>query len=559
MGKAKVWLQHYPKGVPADITDQASAYSSLVQMFDESCRQYADRYAYQSMGAAITYAELHHHVEALAAWLQHNGVKKGDRVALMMPNLMQYPVALFAVLRVGAIVVNINPLYTPHELEHQLRDCGATTIFIAENFAHTLQKVVEHTDIKRVVVTGIGDMLGGLKGRVTNFVVRHVKKMVPAWTLPNHIRFNDALTQGTGLTTLPVALTHDDIAFLQYTGGTTGVAKGAILTHGNVVANVCQACAWLQPYIDLSKPECIVTALPLYHIFALTANCLVFMRIGAKNLLIVNARDIPSLVKELARNRFTAITGVNTLFSALLNHPDFKTLDFSKLKFALGGGMAVQQAVSERWLRTTGKPIAQAYGLTETSPAATINPLDQTEFTGSIGLPVPSTDIVVRDIADNRLAVGESGELCIKGPQVTPGYWQRPEETALAFDTEGYLRTGDIGYMDAQGYFYILDRKKDMILVSGFNVYPNEVEAAAAEHPDIIEAAAIGVPDARSGEVVKLFVIARRPDLTAEEVIAHCRGLLSGYKVPKHVEFRETLPRTNVGKILRRQLKEEAS
>lgn len=557
--RSKVWLQHYPEGVPADITDQALACSSLVQVFDEACSQYADRYAYQSMGAAITYDELNHYVHAVAAWLQSQGVKKGDRVALMMPNLIQYPVSLFAVLRAGAIAVNVNPLYTPHELEHQLRDSGADTIIIAENFVHTLEKVLDRTDVHRVIVTGIGDMLGGLKGVVTNLVVRHVKKMVPAWKLDGTVRFMDMIRQGADLTFNPVPLGHDDIALLQYTGGTTGRAKGAILTHGNLVSNLCQACAWVMPHIDPDKPECIVTALPLYHIFALTANCLVFLRLGAKNLLIVNARDIPSLVKEMASNRFTAITGVNTLFNALLNNPDFKKLDFSELKFALGGGMAVQQAVSERWLQVTGKPIAQAYGLTETSPAVTINLLDKQEFTGSIGLPVPSTDIVIRDAGDYRVAPGESGELCIKGPQVTPGYWQQPEETARAFDAEGYLRTGDIGTMDEQGYFYILDRKKDMILVSGFNVYPNEVEAAAAQHPDIIEAAAVGVPDARSGEVVKLFVIPRRPDLTADEVISHCRGLLSAYKVPKHVEFRHDLPRSNVGKILRRKLKDEAA
>lgn len=557
MRDSRIWLKHYPEGVPADITEEARSYASLVQMFDKACQQHAVRYAYQSMGAAITYAELHEHVQAMAAWLQSSGVKKGNRVALMMPNLIQYPVALFAVLRAGAVVVNVNPLYTPRELEHQLRDSGADTIIIAENFAHTLQKVIDGSSIKRIVVTGIGDLLGGLKGVVTNLVVRHVKKMVPAWKLENTVRFNDALKQGARQPFTPVGLAHNDIAFLQYTGGTTGVAKGAMLTHGNIVSNVCQASAWVMPHIDPNKPECIVTALPLYHIFALTANCLVFLRLGAKNLLIVNARDIPALVKEMAANRFTAITGVNTLFNALLNHPDFKKLDFSELKFALGGGMAVQQAVSERWLQVTGKPIAQAYGLTETSPAATINPLDQREFNGSIGLPIPSTDIIIRDAGDNRTGIGESGEICIKGPQVTPGYWQRPDETATAFDHEGYLRTGDIGYMDERGYVYILDRKKDMILVSGFNVYPNEVEAAAVQHPDIIEAAAIGVPDARSGEVVKLFVIPRRSDLTAEEVITHCRGLLSGYKVPKYVEFRDDLPRSNVGKILRRKLKDE--
>lgn len=554
----KIWLRHYPQGVPADITDQAMGYTSLAQVFDDACAHYADRCAYQSMGAAITYSELNHYALALAAWLQSEGVKKGDRVALMMPNLMQYPVSLFAVLRTGAIVVNTNPLYTPHELEHQLRDSGATTIIIAENFAHTLEQVIDRTDIKRVIVTGIGDMLGGLKGVVTNLVVRHVKKMVPRWTLPDTVRFNDALEQGAQRPFAPPPLSHADIACLQYTGGTTGVAKGTILTHGNLVFNLCQAHAWVLPYTHPDKQECIVTALPLYHIFAFTANCLVFLRLGAKNLLIVNARDIPGLVKELSRTRFTAITGVNTLFNALLNHPGFSGLDFSELKFTLGGGMAVQEAVSQRWLKVTGKPIAQAYGLTETSPAATINPLDQTEFTGSIGLPVPSTEIAIRDDQQNNLALRESGEICIRGPQVTPGYWNNDAETANIFDTDGFLRTGDIGYMDEQGYIFILDRKKDMILVSGFNVFPNEVEAAAAEHPDIVESAAIGVNDARSGEVVKLYVIRRSKALTEADVIEHCRTLLSGYKVPKYVEFRDDLPRSNVGKILRRKLKNES-
>lgn len=555
----KIWLKHYPKGVPADITDQASAYTSLVQVFEDACAKYADRYAYQSMGAAIRYSELDQHAMAMAAWLQSSGIRKGDRVALMMPNLIQYPVALFGVLRAGAIVVNTNPLYTASELEHQLRDSGATAIIIAENFAHTLEHVIDRTDIKHVIVTGIGDMLGGLKGIVTNLVVRHVKRMVPKWTLPDAVRFNQAIQQGSQQPFRPPILTHADIACLQYTGGTTGVAKGTILTHGNLVSNLCQAHAWVLPHTHPDKQECIVTALPLYHIFAFTANCLVFLHLGAKNLLIVNARDTPALVKELAANRFTAITGVNTLFNALLNHPDFDKLDFSELKFTLGGGMAVQEAVSRRWLNVTGKPIAQAYGLTETSPAATINPLDQKEFTGSIGLPVPSTEVVLRDDLQNNLSLHESGEICIRGPQVTPGYWNNEAETAKVFDDDGFLRTGDIGTMNEQGYFFILDRKKDMILVSGFNVYPNEVEAAAVEHPDIIEAAAIGVPDKRSGEVVKLYVITRNKALTEADVIAHCRTLLSGYKVPKHVEFRDDLPRTNVGKVLRRQLKDQAA
>lgn len=553
----KIWLKQYPKGVPVDITDQAMHYSSLAQVFDECCAQYADRCAFQSMGAAISYSELDAYAQALAAWLQAEGVKKGDRVALMMPNLIQYPVALYAVLRTGAVVVNINPLYTSSELDHQLRDSGAIAIIIAENFAHTLEKIIERTAIKHVVVTGVGDLLGGLKGIVTNLVVRHVKKMVPAWSLPTSITFSQALKLGAQHRFSPPELSHQDIACLQYTGGTTGVAKGAILTHGNLVFNLCQAHAWILPYTDTENQECIVTALPLYHIFGFTANCLVFLRLGAKNLLIVNARDISGLVKELSTTRFTAITGVNTLFNALLNHPNFARLDFSALHLTLGGGMAVQEAVANRWLAVTGKPIAQAYGLTETSPAATINPMDKREFTGSIGLPVPSTEVVIRDDYENDLALHEKGEICIRGPQVTRGYWNNPQETAHVFDSDGFLRTGDMGYMDEQGYVYVLDRKKDMILVSGFNVYPNEVEAAAVQHPDIIEAAAIAVPDPRSGETVKLFVITRNKALTEKEVIDHCRTLLSGYKVPRHVEFRDDLPRSNVGKILRRKLKDE--
>lgn len=553
----KIWLKHYPKGVPADITDQAMTYSSLASVFDACCADYADRCAYQSMGAAISYSELNSYAQALSAWMQTEGVKKGDRVALMMPNLIQYPVALYAVLRTGAVVVNINPLYTPNELEHQLRDSGATAIIIAENFAHTLEKVIDRTAIKHVVVTGIGDLLGGLKGVMTNWVVRHVKKKIPRWSLPNSVAFNQALKLGAQRSFSPPELSHEDTACLQYTGGTTGVAKGAVLTHGNLIFNLCQAHAWILPYTDPNKPECIVTALPLYHIFGFTANCLVFLRLGAKNLLIVNARDISGLIKELQQTRFTAITGVNTLFNALLNHPNFAKLDFSALNLILGGGMAVQEAVAKRWLAVTGKPIAQAYGLTETSPAATMNPMDKEEFTGSIGLPVPSTEIVIRDDYEHDLAFHENGEICIRGPQVTPGYWNNPQETANVFDSDGFLRTGDMGYMDEQGYVYVLDRKKDMILVSGFNVYPNEVEAAAVQHPDIIEAAAIAVPDERSGEAVKLFVISRNKALTAAEVTAHCRTLLSGYKVPKHIEFRDDFPRTNVGKILRRKLKDE--
>ncbi len=551
----RIWLEHYPAGVPADIDDAAARYDSLAAIFEESCKRHGPATAYISMGVRLTYAQLDERARDFAAWLQSIGVGKGDRIALMMPNLLQYPVCLFGALRAGAVVVNTNPLYTPTELEHQLNDAGATTIVIAENFAHTLQEVLPRTPIRHVVLTSLGDMLGGLKGMLVDMVVRHVKRLIPGYRLPGAVRLKRALAQGRRAAFRPPQLTHQDLALLQYTGGTTGVAKGCMLTHGNMVANVCQAHAWVQPY--LRDKDCIVTALPLYHIFALTANCLVFVKLGASNLLILNPRDIPDFVKTLSRHRFTAITGVNTLFNALLNNSRFAKLDFSALTLTLGGGMAVQESVAQRWLQVTGTPLAQAYGLTETSPAVTINPLDKTEFTGSIGLPVPSTEIAIRDAEGRDVPQGESGEICVRGPQVTPGYWNRPEETAKAFHADGFLMTGDIGYVDKQGYVYILDRKKDMILVSGFNVYPNEIEAVAMEHPGVKEAAAIGVPDEHSGEVVKLFVIRKNASLTEEALIKHCRSKLTGYKAPKYVEFRGELPRSNVGKILRRKLKEE--
>lgn len=548
-----IWLEHYPKGVPADITDQAAKYASLADLFEQSCRQYAHNTAYISMGATMNYEQTHRKAQAFAAWLQSRGIQKGDRVALMMPNLLQYPICLFGTLMAGAVVVNTNPLYTAHELHHQLSDSGATMVVVAENFAHTLQQALPNTQVKQIVVTSLGEMLGFPKGLLTDLVVRHIKKLIPAWRIPGAMRLRDALAAGEKLDFHRTALTHDDLAALQYTGGTTGVAKGAMLSHGNLVANVCQAYSWIRPYCK-GERECIVTALPLYHIFALTANCLTFMRLGASNLLIVNPRDIPGLIKEMGSIQFTALTGVNTLFNALLNNPDFAKLDFSSLHTSLGGGMAVQEAIAARWLKVTGKPIAQAYGLTETSPAVTINPLDKVDFNGSIGLPVPSTSVAVR--TDNRdMAIGEAGEICVKGPQVTSGYWNRPEETKKVFDEEGWLLTGDIGYMNDKGYVFLLDRKKDMILVSGFNVYPNEVEAAAIEHPGILEAAAIGVPNGHSGEVVKLYVIRKDPTLTEADVIAHCRKLLTGYKTPKFVEFRDDLPRSNVGKILRKELR----
>lgn len=549
----KIWLGSYPAGVPADIGIDHCP--SLVALFEEACRRFADQVAYISMGAEMTYRELDMKSREFAGWLQGRGLGKGARVALMMPNLLQYPVALFGTLRAGCVVVSCNPLYTPRELEHQLKDSGAEAIVIVENFAGTLQQVIGHTAVKHVVVTPMGEMLGAVKGTVVNFVVRKVKRMVPAWKLPGAIRLKAALAQGRRHGFKPVGLKHEDIAFLQYTGGTTGVSKGAMLTHGNIAANVMQAHAWINPVVEDGK-ELVVTALPLYHVFALTANCLIFLMIGARNLLIVNPRDIPGFVKEMGKYPFTVITGVNTLFNALLNHPDFAKLDFSRLKVTLGGGMAVQAPVAERWAKVTGKPILQAYGLTETSPAATINPLNLTEFNGSIGLPISSTEISIRDDTGNEVTRGQVGEICIRGPQVMKGYWQRPAETENVFYQDGFLRTGDMGYVDEKGFVYLVDRKKDMILVSGFNVYPNEVEEAVAMHPGVREVAAIGVADEHSGEAVKIFVVRKDPAVTAEILIAHCRTQLTGYKVPKHVEFRDDLPRTNVGKILRRALKE---
>ena len=551
----KIWLQSYPPGVPAEIS--IDHLSSLVDLFEESCRKFADKVAYISMGREMTYRELDSLSRDFAGWLQAKGLKKGDRVALMMPNLLQYPVALFGTLRAGCAVVNCNPLYTPRELEHQLKDSGATTIVIVENFANTLQQVIKQTVIKHVIVTPMGEMLGTLKGALVNFVVRHVKKLVPAWSLPHSISFTSALADGRRYGMDAVPLSHGDLAFLQYTGGTTGVSKGAMLTHGNITANVMQAYSWIKPVVKEGE-EFIITPLPLYHIFALTANCLTFLMIGASNLLIANPRDIPGFIKEWSKYPITVVTGVNTLFNALLNHADFAGLDFSTMKVTLGGGMAVQAPVAERWLKVTGTPLLQAYGLTETSPAATINPLNMQGFNGSIGLPISSTEVVIRDDAGKEVTLGQVGEICVRGPQVMSGYWNRPDETANVMFADGFLHTGDMGYIDPKGYVFLVDRKKDMILVSGFNVYPNEVEEVVAMHEGVAEAAAIGVPEDSSGEAVKIFVVRKDPNLTAEALIEHCRKHLTGYKVPKHVEFRADLPRTNVGKILRRALKEGA-
>jgi long-chain acyl-CoA synthetase len=551
----KIWLKSYPPGVPADI--DISGFNSLGDVFARSVRLYGSRTAYACMDKGITYDELDRLTGQFAGFLQGElGLPKGARVAIMMPNVLQYPIAAFAVLRAGYTVVNVNPLYTPRELEHQLKDSGATAIVILDNFCTTLQQVLKDAPIKTVVTTGLGDMLGFPKGTIVNFVVKHVKKMVPAWSIPDAIGFRDALTRGSRHALKPVTVTLDDLAFLQYTGGTTGVAKGAMLTHRNIVSNLSQAFEWIKPFVREGE-ETIFTALPLYHIFALTANCLTFMRLGATNVLIPNPRDIPGFVKELGKYRFSILTGVNTLFNALLNDPNFGRLDFSALKITLGGGMAVQKAVADRWAEVTGKPLIEAYGLTETSPAATMNPLNLKEYNGSIGLPVPGTDVTIRDDAGKDLGVGQAGELCVRGPQVMTGYYNRPDETAKVLMPDGFLRTGDVAVIDEQGFVRIVDRKKDMILVSGFNVYPNEIEAVVAMHPAVLEVAAIGVPYEKSGEAVKVFIVRKDPSLTAEAVLAHCRENMTGYKVPRFVEFREELPKTNVGKILRRALRDE--
>ncbi len=551
----RIWLKEYPEGVPEDI--DPSQYASLKEILEESCAAFSDRPAYTNLGVEMTYGELDRLSLQVAAALQKTlGLKKGDRVALMMPNVLQYPVVLFGVLRAGLVAVNVNPLYTARELEHQMKDSGARAIFILDHFCHTLQKALAKAPVEHIFVTRLGDLLPPVKKTLVNFVVKYVKKLVPAWSIPEARTFLSLLEQGAGQTPDDVALTHDDIAFLQYTGGTTGTAKGAMLTHGNMVANVLQANAWLTPTIRKGE-EIIITALPLYHIFALTANCLTYLRLGGKNVLITNARDYAGFVKELKKVPFTGITGVNTLYNALLNTPGFDEVDFSHLRVALGGGMAVQKAVAQRWKEVTNTPLIEAYGLTETSPAACINPMTNTEYNGSIGLPISSTWASIRNDAGEDLEIGEIGELCIKGPQVMPGYWERPKETAAVLSEDGWLRTGDIARMDEKGYLYIEDRKKDMILVSGFNVYPNEIESIVVEHPGVLEAAAIGVPHERTGEAVKLFVVRKDPALTADALQSFCRENMTAYKVPKFVEFRESLPKSNVGKILRRNLREE--
>ncbi|MCC7041772.1 MAG: long-chain-fatty-acid--CoA ligase [Burkholderiales bacterium] len=551
----RIWIKSYPKGVPAQI--DIDQYASVRDLFEESVGKYATRPAFTCMGKSITFGELDTLSKAFGGWLQGLGCKKGARIALMMPNILQYPICLFGTLRAGCTVVNVNPLYTARELEHQLADSGAEVLVCVENFAHIVAEVVGRTKVRQVVVTSIGELLG-LKGVLVDFVLRHVKKMVPKFSLPGSIRLSDALADGRRRSLERVALGHDDIAFLQYTGGTTGVAKGAMLINRNVVANMLQARAWVAPMLDANRREVIITPLPLYHIFSLTANCLVFMSVGGENVLIPNPRDIPGFVKEIAKYRFTAITGVNTLFNALVNNADFARLDFSSLRITLGGGMAVQEAVALKWKQITGHPLIEAYGLTETSPAVTINPLDLPAYNGSIGLPIPSTDLMLRDDAGAEVPLGQPGEICVRGPQVMAGYWQRPDETAKVMDKDGWFATGDIGVMDERGFVRIVDRKKDMILVSGFNVYPNEIEGVLAGHPGVLECAAIGVPDKKSGEAVKLFVVKKDPALTADVLMQFCRDNLTGYKIPREIEFRAELPKSNVGKILRRELRDEA-
>ncbi|MFT5837666.1 MAG: long-chain acyl-CoA synthetase [Flavobacteriales bacterium] len=549
----KIWLKNYDPRVPVDI--DPDRYSSVVDIFEQSIEKYSANISYINMGKSITFAELDTLTRDFAAYLQNSGLKKGDAVAIMMPNLIQYPVALFGILRAGMIVVNVNPLYTPRELQHQLTDSNAKGIVIIENFACTLSEVIKNTALETVLLTSLGDLLSPLKKVVTNLMVKHVKKLVPAFDLPNASKFLAALKQGRSQSYVRPEITGEDLAFLQYTGGTTGLSKGAMLTHRNIVANLEQTSNILENVIEPGK-ELVVTALPLYHIFALQGNCLTFVKFGSPNLLITNPRDMPGFVAEMAKYPFTVITGVNTLFNGLLNTPGFADLDFSRLKFALGGGAAVQRPVAERWQEATGMVLLEGYGLTECCPTVTVNPPQLEAYKGSIGMPVPSTDIKLVDEEGNEVPMGESGEMLVKGPQVMKGYLNRPDATDEMI-VDGWLATGDIARCDEDGYFYIVDRKKDMILVSGFNVFPNEIEEVAAMHADIVEAAAIGVPHDVSGEIVKLVAVRKNPDLSEKDLIEHCRKYLTGYKVPKKVEFTDELPKSNVGKILRRELRDK--
>ncbi len=549
----KIWLKHYPVGRPAEINPDE--YASLVQLMHDCCKQFGDAPAFTNFGKSISYHQLEALTRDFAAWLQNVAkLRRGDRIALMMPNLLQYPVAMLGAMRAGLTIVNTNPLYTAHELRHQMQDSGAVAIVVLENFAHVLQEVIHTTSIQTVIVASVGDMLGFPKQAIVNLVIRHVRKQVPDFDLPNAVRFNTVLRGGHYQQLDEIQLTHADIAFLQYTGGTTGVAKAAVLTHRNMVANCIQASSCIGMW-NL-RGEVVITALPLYHIFSLTVNCFVFMRLGTHNVLITNPRDFPGFVKELRKYPMAAITAVNTLFNALLHTPGFDKLDFSKLKVSLGGGMAVQPSVAEQWKKVTGCVVAQGWGLTEASPVGCVTPLD-TDFDGSIGMPVPSTEVTIRDEDGKELPLGESGEICLRGPQVMREYWRRPDETAKVMLPDGWLRTGDIGRMDQRGFVFIEDRKKDMISVSGFKVFPNEVEAVIAAHPGVLEVAAVAQSDERAGEVVAVFVVRKDPSLTAEQIIEHCRHELTGYKLPKHVYFRTELPKTNVGKILRRALRDE--
>ena len=549
----KVWLKSYPPGVPEKV--DLDAYGSVTDVFEQAIQRFGKSPCFANMGTTLTYDEMDRYTDQLASYLQSlPGMTRGERVAVMMPNVLQNPIAIFAILRAGFTVVNTNPLYTPRELKHQLSDSGARAIIVMENFCHTLDEVIADSPIQHVITTQLGDMLKFPKSLIVNLVVKYLKKMVPEFSLPKRTSFKQALRLGSGKRHQSVSVTHDDIAFLQYTGGTTGVAKGAMLTHGNMTANMQQASAWIKDGVNENE-EVIVTALPLYHIFSLTANCLTFMKVGALNYLITNPRDMPGFVKELQGLHFTAFTGVNTLFNGLMNTPGFELIDFSKLKLSLGGGMAVQQPVAERWQKLTGTPLLEAYGLTETSPAVCINPLNLGEYNGSIGLPVPSTEVSVQDEDGQLLPQGEVGELCVRGPQVMKGYWQNPEETAKVLSSDGWLKTGDVAQMDELGFFRIVDRIKDMILVSGFNVYPNEIETVIASHEDVLEVGVVGEPDDACGEIVKAVVVCKDPAVDAAAIIAYCRDRLTGYKIPKIVEFRDELPKTNVGKILRRELR----
>lgn len=548
------WIKNYPEGIPAEI--KLYEYESLVDLFEKSCARFKDRVAFENMGVEMTYGEVDKLSSDFAAYLQSIGVAKGDRIAIQMPNLLQFPVAFFGALRAGLIVVNTNPLYTPREMEHQFKDSRAKAIVIVENFASNLEKIIQHTEIQHVVIAKIGDMVPGLKGWITNFVVKNIKKMVPAYHLPKTTSFNDALKKGAASQLTKVIIDLKDTAVLQYTGGTTGIAKGAQLSHANIVAHNSMITEWFKPYLKQHVgEEIIITAIPMYHIFALTVNGVLMFSVGAKSILITNPRDIPGFCKELKKHKFTIITGVNTLFNGLMNNPSFAALDFTHLKGAVGGGMAVQDVVAKKWQQVTGKPLVEGYGLSETSPVLCCNPLDGTHRLGTIGLPVPSTEVAIFDDAGNQLPQGERGEICARGPQVMKGYWEK--DNAGVFYEGNWFKTGDIGLMDADGFFKIVDRKKDMIKVSGFNVFPNEIENVAAGHPKVLEVAAIGVPDEKSGEAIKLFVIKRDQSLSEEELKKYLHENLTNYKVPKYVAFRTELPKTNVGKILRRALKEE--